>query len=52
MDVVFMALGSVRLVSLCLMRVTFGDDCGRVFDSLVVRWNGKVDGVDVEYVRN
>ena len=42
----------VRLVLLCLMRVTFGDDGGRVFASLVVRWNEKVDGVDVEDVRN
>jgi hypothetical protein len=43
----------LRLVLLRWMRVTFGDDYGRVFDSMVgeLVWrNGKVDGVDVEDV--
>ena len=41
----------VHLVLLRLMRVTFEDDHGSVFNSLVgevVRWNEKVDVVDVD----
>ena len=47
----FLRCRYVHLVLLRLMRVTFGDDHGSVFNSLMgelVRWNEKVDVVDVD----